>query len=339
MTTIDEVALKSGVGRGTVSRVINDDPRVHPLTRSRVLSIIEELDYHPNSSARRMVRKAIDTIGIATLGIFKRPWEDNLFYAPMLGGINDIAADHGCHMLWFIGLYSDPPKSTAPLFDRRCDGIVLLSVPEFHPSIAKLLRMGIPFVMASDTADNPRISSVDVENLESARVMTNYLLGRGHRKIAFVGQVSHYRWVQDRLQGYSDALADHGIEQSRVVFLQESYSDPYVMDKIVDLMRLPPESRPTALFVTTENLAFDAVCALRNAGFRVPEDVSIVSFGNPDDRILRELSLTSMGVPTEEIGKESVILLMDIIAGRAEQGKKITLPAKFNARGSVVTRA
>jgi DNA-binding LacI/PurR family transcriptional regulator len=313
---------------------LNEDPKVHPDTRARVMACIDEMDYHPSASARRMVRKAMDTIGMATLGSFARPWTDLMFQLPILGGVNDVAVENHMHMLWFSDLWSNPPLTTAPLFDGRCDGVLLLNIRQDDPSIPKLTRNGIPFVIVSDTADSPEISSVDVDNRRPAAELTSLLIENGHRKIAFIAQVRDYRWVNDRRQGFIDALAPHGLTAHDEVFLQENYSDRLDMPAAIDLLLRSP-SRPTALFCVSENLALMAARALRAKGMRVPEDVSIVSFGNASSELLAELPLTCMTTPVDQLGRRSAELLLDIIHGRKTRGEKISLPVTLTERGSV----
>lgn len=333
MVTIKDVAKRAGVAPSTVSRVISGSSRISPATTARIKHIMEELGYHPNMMAKSLVSKTTRTLGI----ILPRPAEEmflNLFFSEFIRGIVSHASRSGYDLLMTSGATEreEVEAITRLVKGGRVDGILLLSSRRDDPVIRFLHRDEFPFVLIGRSPEFEDILSVDTNNVQAAYDATEHLIAQGHERIGFVSGPPQLVISQDRLQGYQQALKEAGLpmKQHWTVegeFLQESGYRAMSM-----IMSLPEP--PTALVVIDDVVAIGVLRGLTEIGFKVPDDISLISFNNIAMSQLTSPPLTTVDIGIYQLGYSASQVLISNIQGEPAHRNRILIPHRLVNRES-----
>lgn len=330
--TIYDVAKKAGVGIGTVSRTINNSSQVTAATREKVLKAIDELNYQPHALAQGLARKK--THMIATIV----PFFTGYFYHDLLKGINHEASKHQYDLI----LYNVDQTNKVERFlkrtlqEKRVDGVLLISLNISDEFMDEFLRSQFPIVLVDAFHEN--LDSITVENEKGAYIATKHLIQQNHQKIGMIdGQLKSIP-ARVRLEGYKNALRDHGInfdERLLVISDFDSEEDGFnresgyrAMNRLLGF----PEERPTAVFVSSDIQAIGAMQSIREHGLSIPDDIAIVGFD--DIEMASYLGLTTMRQPMHEMGELAVCRLMDKIANKGEPNFKHSFSTELIVRDS-----
>lgn len=338
-TTIKDLAKASGVSSATVSYVLNNGPRpVHLKTRERVLEAIRRLNYHPNAVARGLSRRRMNTLGIVSpFDIFPTV---NYYFVTVLHGVLRVAMQRKQNTSVFVGSeWADVQHSLPTFTDGRCDGLLLVGVPNNSAIISALTQWDVPFVLLSDVSEEPAVSSVDIDNVGAAEQVTEYLLGLGHRRIALLSGEAEVNSARLRRQGYQQMLAKAGISADPALTPPGGYFEASGYARAMELMRLPEKQRPTALFCGDDEIALGALRALKALGLRVPEDVSVCGFDDIPPAAIADPPLTTVRQPLAQLGERATEILLTQIDENAPGGQKEVLPAELIVRASVACPA
>jgi LacI family transcriptional regulator len=334
--TIDDVAASCGVGRGTVSRVLNNDTRVRDETRARVLNVMKDLGYRPSAVARGMARRQMGILGIVLPEGFRHSWSAGGGYmAAILDSITERAYELGLDVL-LISSYrrSSRTGSSSSLFDGRCDGVILLGLTADDPLPPAFRREAVPFVLIDDTWDEPWCSCVTIDDRAAGRTITSHLLDEGHVRIAFLGMEPGARWSESRRQGMQDALVARGLPVGEYVGMDWAN----VLLKLNDLLARPVNQRPTALLCETDHCASMALAVCRSCGVRVPADISVAGFNDTSQAITSEPPLTTVRQPLDRMGRRAVDILQALVNKEQAPGCSEIFPFEVIARESTGSR-
>lgn len=351
MATIKDVARASQVCPATVSNVLNNRRAVHPATRDRVLQAARELKYHPSAIGRGLVHKRMNTLGVVFMHSDTH-FHLNAYLVAILEGVLAVAAARQQNTTLCTSYSWARGGDLLPtICDGRTDGVVLI-VPPLNDHLAPaLLDAGLPFVLVGSKSELAEVSTVDIDNVDSARRMVDYLLDQGHRRIALLSFRSElsFGFAAERVAGYRKAHRDRGIrcDESLIVgymSFDENPGEGYasLFQELKALMDRPLGERPTALFCIHDRAAVAALDALRRLGVHVPGDISVTGF---DDMAgVTEPPLTTVHQPFRSIGERAAeILLEQIDSSVARIGlpapRKEILPAELIVRASVVPPA
>ncbi|MBL3666470.1 LacI family DNA-binding transcriptional regulator [Streptomyces sp. M2CJ-2] len=312
--TLEEVAARAGVGRGTVSRVINGSPRVSDATRAAVEAAVAELGYVPNTAARALAANRTDAIALVVpepeTRFFAEP-----YFSDMLRGVGAALSDTEMQLLLiFAGSDRERQRLADYLAAHRVDGVLLVSVHADDPLPDMLARLEIPAVISGPRSAAETLTSVDSDNYDGARQAVEHLVGRGRRRIAHItGRLDVYG-AQRRVDGYRDALRDAGHEVDDLLIEAGDFSEEGGRHAMAALLERRPDL--DAVFAASDVTAAGARHALREAGRRIPDDVALV--GYDDSAIARHMDppLTSVRQPIEEMGHRMIDLLLAEIADR-----------------------
>jgi LacI family transcriptional regulator len=307
VVTIADVAARAGVGAGTVSRVLNDSPRVSEATRARVLAAIEVLDYRPNPMARGLSRGRCQTLGVVV------PFFTHASAVERLRGVA-AALDGSRYDLVLFNVESTVHRDEhfATLTRRdRADGLLVMSLPVPSTSLDRLTRSGVPIVLLD--AEAPGIPAVVTDDVAGGRMATQHLIDLGHERIAFIGDdpANPLGFVAgtSREEGYRQTMADAGLE------IRPGYvcHGPHVLDVAQRLARdlVDRDDPPTAIFASSDTQALGALEAVRAAGLGVPDDLSIVGFD--DVEASGYVGLTTVHQPLFESGSLAATLLLGLV--------------------------
>jgi DNA-binding LacI/PurR family transcriptional regulator len=317
--TLDEVAVLAGVSRATVSRVINDSPRVSPEAREAVQAAVAELRYVPNRMARSLVTRRTDTIALVlnepNTQVFSDP-----FFASIVRGLSAALADTDLNLV-LLTARDEREQEKVGRYARQghVDGVILMSVHSEDPLPDILAVAGVPLVLCGRPFDDREVAYVDADNRGGAVVATEHLLGTGRRRIATVtGPLDMIAGV-DRHAGYRQALIAAGIEPHPDLVAEGDFTEAGGQRAMEELLARVPDL--DGVFVASDPMAVGALRALRAAWRRVPEDVAVVGF---DDAAVAETTdppLTTVAQPLADMTPLLTELLMrqiDGVAGPAE---------------------
>ena len=331
--TIKDVAKLAGVSISTVSRVINDSKPVTEEVKQRVLEVIKETGYVPNPLARSLVTKKSKLIGVIV------PEVSDSFVNEILNGIEAVAKMYDYDIL-LVNTYSDKEQeidSIRLLKTKQVEGIVMLSwiLDEDHVNYMKESR--IPAVYISKTARDYDIYTVSTSNENATYDMTKYLIENNHEDIALIMTSKEETILEaERRTGYERALIDNNIEvrSELIKYGNTDYEGGYnsmrelIEDKII----------PTAVFVTGDEAAVGAINAIFDAGYSVPEDISVAGFNDTKLAKIYRPKLTTVFQPLFDMGAVSIRALIKLINGDVVEEKKIELPYQIMERESVSKR-
>lgn len=326
--TIEEIAKMAGVSKTTISRVINNKPDVHPITRKRILKIIEDNDFHPNIFATGITTQRINHIGLIIPYTVENILS-NQFYIDVLGGILNEVERRDYYLLI---CYVHKTNYVEVYDQKRVAGFVLLSPSSLHRSIIhELQSANIPFVSTAKLIDEPDMAYVDVDNIKGAKLAVQHLVSLGHKKIAFVGKPA-LTSNNDRLLGYKQTLSENNIKtEDQYIQIIDTSSIQSGYDMMKKLLEL--ENPPTAVFSACDIMAYGAIKAIQEIGKKVPEDISVIGF---DDISLSQYMappLTTIRQPAVEKGATAAGLLIDSLVEEKKPDNKV-LDIKLIIRNS-----
>jgi DNA-binding LacI/PurR family transcriptional regulator len=326
--TIRDVADRAGVSKSLVSLVLRGSDQVRPEKREAVLRAVRELGYRPNAAARSLSEQRTRTVGVL-LNDLRNPW-----FADLLDGLNSLLHDNGLHMLLADARLNrragqDP---AGPLLDLRVDGLVVVgTLPD--PAALGAAAERIPVVVAG--AREPVPSGVDVvagDDEHGARLVTEHLIGLGHRRIA---HIAGYGAVGElRRRSFEAAMRAHGLGDQAVVESSDMTEEGGYRTTVRLLSR--PE-RPTALFAVNDIAAIGALSAAGELGLRVPRDVSVVGYDNTSIARLRHVWLTTVDNTSHELGRRAARCLLDRFERPGGAGRTHLAVPSLEVRGTTAS--
>jgi len=307
MVTIADVAAAAGVGAGTVSRVLNNSPRVSTATRARVLAAIELLDYRPNPLARGLSRGRSQTFGVVV------PFFTHASAVERLRGVS-AALEGSPYDLVLFNVESPVHRDEhfASLTRRdRADGLLIVSLPPPDGSLKRLADAGVPVVLLDARGDG--VPAVVTDDVEGGRIATRHLLALGHERIAFIGDQPDnpfgFTSSRDRERGYVQAMATAAVDILPGFIRHGPHVRSVARHLTEDL--LARQHPPTAIFAASDTQALGVLEAVRAAGLRVPDDLSVVGFD--DIEVSSYTGLTTVRQPLYESGLKATALLLEAL--------------------------
>jgi DNA-binding LacI/PurR family transcriptional regulator len=326
--TIYDVARLAGVSTATVSRALNDTGQIAPATRRAIEEAVKELGYRANTIARSLVTKSTETIA------FLLPDITNPFYAALVSGIQERVLERNYTML-LCTTDGDPEREEQYLNVLRAkqvdgalvDGLVL--PPE---RIAHFVEDGFPIVCLDRDVDSRSVPLVQVDNRLGARMATEHLLSLGHTRIAHVAGAEELRISEERVAGYTEALAAAGLSADPRLVVSGGFTDEGGHRATRQLL----ESGVTfsALFAANDLSAIGAVNAITELGRRVPQDVSVVGFDDVHLSRFASPPLTTIHQPAFEIAQRATEILIDLTHGRKARKLRHLLEPTLVVRAS-----
>ncbi|MFB4295623.1 LacI family DNA-binding transcriptional regulator [Actinomadura sp. NTSP31] len=310
--TLEEVAARAGVGRGTVSRVVNGSPRVSERARQAVLKAIDELGYVPNRAARTLVTRRTDTVALVIAESDQRLFGEP-YFAGIIRGISNGLGDTGLQLL--LALARSPEEYARLehyLTTQHVDGVLLTSLHAEDPLPAKLEANGVPTVLGGRPPGLSPVSYVDVDNRLGAREAVGHLIAGGRRRIATIAGPQDMGVGIDRLAGYREALGEAGLPE------YVAFGDFGEATGISAAERLlAGEPAMDAVFAASDPMALGTLRVLRRLGRRVPDDVAVIGFDDSASAPLADPPLSSVHQSPEEMGVAMARLLVSRIRGEA----------------------
>lgn len=324
--TLEDVARRAGVSKVTVSNILNNRPTAVPIseaTRQRVLAIVQELGYYPNAVARALVRKRTDTIAVVLQfpAIF-RGWSG--FTNELMHGVSDKAIELGYDILMLTRAQSSVEAEAQTLMDGRVDGALLLR--DYDDPLTDLLtERGFPHVLFFTRSHRDDVYWVDCDNVAGARMAVEHLIRLGHRRIAHLAGSPSACSARDRLQGYRQTMAAHGLPV-RDEWIVPAHHGGADLTPLADLLHRP--DRPTALFAWSDEVAIRALSLCNELGIKVPDDFAIVGYDSTPICEHTNPPLTSVRQPIYQMAADALEMLVKLIRNeRVEPRTRLYTPA------------
>ncbi len=322
MATMADVARHAGVTKQTVSNVLNGKAVVRQETRQKVLAAIEELGYRPNLIARGLSMGKTSSLAVLV------PTIANPFYSEVVEEVESILEEHQQNLI-LCTTHDDRQRAHRQLqilVDKQIDGILLAADRHIEQEIPYLVEIGmhIPIIICCwESKPYPdAFSAVDIDYHHAGQLAGQHLLDLGHRdRIAIVFESPAH---QSRLEGFRSALLSRGIELSPALTIataESTYRSGYQAAQQLFSGNIVP----SAIFATTDWMALGVMDAARDAGLRIPKDLSLVGFDDVEQAAYTHPPLTTIAIPKREMAREMTEMLLRRIAQGTPQPRLVML--------------
>lgn len=327
MTTIYDVARRAEVSIGTVSRVLNGHPSVRPLTRRAVLSAIEALGYHPNAIARHLVAARTQTIGMLA------PNLTNPMNVQLIQGAEEAALKHG-YTLIFGDAHDEESiqaRHLQELLERRIDGLLCYAVGSAVSIRKAVTAAGVPTVLLNRLRPDPELSAVIIDEQAAFAEAVRDLIALGHRRIGMIVKSQVYSGGFHRLRAFRSNAGGAGIPPAAELICEVD-SDAACRAAVETILNLAQP--PTALIAGSHGLTPACLEVLWRRGCRIPETISLLTFGDSDWARAYNPPLSAVAVDSFASAQAAAELLIREIAGEAGAAEVLTHQAAYIRRHS-----
>ena len=334
--TLEEIARLAGVSRSTVSRVVNDDPKVHAATRERVWQHIKEHDFHPNTAARALATRRSQIVGLVIPQTLTTVFSDPYFPA-LLQGIAAACEERGYYLMLSLMIRQTDTTFRRLIRSGHMDGLIVASALKEDHFVERLVADHFPFVLIGRIPERTDIATVDADNLRGASMAAQYLARLGYTRIATITGPLNAIAAIDRRDGFLLGLRGLGLDVPPAYVQGGDWSEWSGTRSMERLLQAAP--LPQAVFVVSDSMAIGALKAIRAAGLRVPEDIALVGF---DDLALAsaiEPPLTTVRQPVERLGYLAASTMIDLLESNPAErdrigAQHIVLPTELVVRAS-----
>jgi DNA-binding LacI/PurR family transcriptional regulator len=314
----------------TVSKALRNEPDVSAATKTRLKLLAEQMGYVPDSIAQGLRTRTSRIFGLAL------PSVTDPIFARVVLAIEERAHELGYDLLYMHTLNNTEREESCirRMLSRRVDGIFIFPVYRIDPEARiyqELLSRQTPTVLLGPPAKFcSHFVSVQVDDLLASYAATQHLLKLGHKRIAFLSGALAAPWSQERFEGYRRALREAGMDvEDRLVF----QAGGTVEDGAKAALQMLNEScHATAVQAVSDLVAVGCADALLNKGVRIPEDVSVVGFGNILASEYFRVPLTTVRQPKFRLGNAAMDVMLQVLHGQPAESKR--LPAELIIRAS-----
>lgn len=333
MTGIKEVAREVGVSTATVSRALRGLPRVSPETRERVLETATRMGYVASPHAASLASGRTRAIGVVVPNVTR--W----FFGSVVHGAEELLREEGYDLLLYTVTGETAARKrlfSTHLQSKRVDAVMVLALRPTPEEVAALDRTGSPTVVVGGAV--PGWSSVRIDDVKTAATAVRHLVGLGHTRIAHLGGVPDpehegldFSTSGDRLRGYRTMMAEAGL---RIEPGWEVTGDFSALGGLTACRRLlSTGTRPTAIFAGSDEMAIGASHAIREAGLKVPDDISVIGIDNHE--LSEFFDLSTIAQPAPELGRLGAQVLLEALQSVTPPTPVETIvPTQLIARGT-----
>ena len=326
--TIYDVAREANVSMATVSRVVNGNPNVKPVTRKKVMDVIDRLGYRPNAVARGLASKKTTTVGLIIPDI------SNIFFAELVRGIEDIAT-----MYKYNIILSNSDENTEKelhllntMLGKQVDGLIFMGSNITEDHLIEFKKSPVPIVLAGSIEDSGEMHSVNIDYEQAAYDSVDFFISNGHTKIALIIGNREELISLKKLEGYKKALEDKGIPFNEEYVVEGDFSYDSGIEAVNRLSEL--DEKPTAVLVGADEMAVGVVNAVQDNGFKVPDDIEVISFDNTKLTLMVRPQVTTVVQPLYDIGAVAMRLLTKLMNKEEVEERAVVLPHRIEERNS-----
>jgi DNA-binding LacI/PurR family transcriptional regulator len=325
--SIKDIARLARVSHPTVSRALQNSPLVNPQTAAKIRKIADEAGYRASAVARGLVTRRTRTIGLVVTTVA------DPFAGEVVCGVEQTANDHG-YSVFLADSNADPvreKKVVQAFAERRVDGIIVTSSRVGALYLPLLEEMMVPIMLVNDQHPGAFVHSVMIANLEGMRAAAQHLIGLGHRRIAYLGDLLGYQSDVERHAGYRQALDAAGIAAMPELVVRGDGKPEAAMAAMEKLLALADP--PTAVCCYNDMSALGAMRQIRARGLRVPDDVSVAGFDDLFFAAYTQPPLTTVRQPMRRMGQVAMESLFKLMSGE-ESVAQIKVDAELIVRES-----
>ena len=328
--TIHDIARELKISASTVSRALNDNPRISLKTKEKIKSVALALGYRPNTLASNLRNKKSNTIGIVV------PLINRHFFSSVISGAEDVAYKAGYNVV--ISQSNDLADKEInivhSMFLNRVDGLIIsISMQTETFDHLKLFRKkNIPLVFFDRAVPEIETDKIVVDDFAGGFRVTQHLIDQGYKRIGHLAGPQNLMTYFDRKNGYMEALQKNGISFDESLININKLTSEDGVAAVQQLMSL--QNPPDAIFCGNDTTALSAMIYLRDKGIRIPEDVGIVGFSNEPFSKVVSPSISTIAQPGFEMGQKAAELIILKIENKERTFHTIVLPTELIVRES-----
>jgi LacI family transcriptional regulator len=341
----EDIAKLAGVSRSTVSRVLNNYSDIPQRTRDKVLKIIEEYNYEPNTSARALAGKAMNTIGFFVVSLddqdnMNRIYKNN-YFAPFVDAVIDTANAAGYYVLVHtVYTREDFVKVKQAFQQKRIDGGIVVGTRKDIGMVQEISQLDMPFVLIDYDISEIIVNHLDKRNLavinsmdyEGAYAAMKYLIELGHTRIGFIGDGGNTYSGAQRFEAYRKALQENDLTLNEAFVLKGDFLKQTAYHEVLKL--LAQHQLPTAIFSANDDMALGALDAFKEKDIRVPEDISIIGFDDVPVAAQLNPALSSVRLPIYDMSQAAVHKIIEMCQEPTKSFSTLSFPTQLIIRES-----
>lgn len=331
--TIYDISKALNISASTVSRGLNNNPKVRKEVRRKIFQVADEMGYQPNKFASSLRLKRTRSLGVVI------PRIDSHFMSTVISGMEKVAKQKGYQLLISQSeeSVSLEAENIQALFNSRVDGFLvsLSSETTNLEHFEYVFRKDIPILFFDRVFCQSNCICVVIDNYKAGYDATQHLIQQGCRNIACVTGSLNQNVYKDRLRGFRQALRDNSISENEdlIIVSNLSYSSGEII--VRDLMK--HKKMPDGIFTANDNSAVSIICELKKAGYRIPEDIAVVGFNDDPVSTVVEPNLTTVHYPGREMGEIAAGYMIKTLEGtQFEKVSTIILNSELIIRQSSV---
>ena len=329
--TVHDVAKEAGVSTATVSRVVNKIGTVSEENKQKVLKAIEDTGYVPNSIARSLKMQATFTVGFVISDI------SNKYFMSVAKAIEEVVSQENYNMI-VASTNGKGDKERAyleMLLSKNMDGLIINSSGENDEYIAELSKR-IPIILLHRKLSTTHFLGdlIDSNNIHGGYQLAIKLLEKGHRRIGIINGPMNLSTSRERLLGIRKAFTEYHMEIDDQYLLFGDFTKTSGYDRVKDLLTL--QVPPTAIIFCNNDMALGALKYLRKTSIKIPEDLSLVVYGNIDNNDLLFIKLTSVIQDPWIIGNKAGAMLLERIQRKIIQNREIIFDTNLSDGTSII---
>jgi LacI family transcriptional regulator len=329
-----DVAKLAGVSRTTVSLVLNNIPgaNIPETTRKRVFDAAKQLNYHPDSSGRKLSSGKSKMIGLVQLQSSEQVLND-AFLLQVLVGVDRIASERGFHVLLKHIRRANSEEYSQLINENHVDGIIFSGPLQHDPELIELHRNGFPIMLMGQMEDT-EIPCVDVNAELGAEMAVNYLIANGHKRIAMITNAKFmYSSAQQRRNGYLRALEKAKLPLDQNLIKEGDFTPSSGFQAMEEILN--SSNRPSAVFVASDVVAIGAIQMIKNSGLQIPKDISIIGFDDIPIAQYLDPPLSTIHLPAFGLGWAAGDRLINLILGEGIDRQNVLLDTELVIRNSI----
>jgi len=325
--SIKDIARVAEVSHSTVSRALHDSPLISEETKARIQHIAQEMGYSPSAIARGLVTKRTQTLGVVVTTIA------DPFVAEVVRGVEERALDEGYSII-LCQSQSDPEREIAAveiLSEKRVDAIIVTASRVGSLYLPLLEKLSVPIVLINNQQEGRYVYSVGTDNLQGGQLAAHYLLGLGHVHVAYITGPEWAAQSKLRWEGVRQALQAQGLDFGPTPIAQGDGRCEGGQEAMTQLLRRA--APPTAVFCYNDLTAIGAMQAVRQAGRRVPDDISIIGYDDIAYTSYVVPPLTTIKQRKYEMGYQATEMALALLDG-GEAVENVLVPGELVVRES-----
>ena len=328
--TIHDIARELKISASTVSRALNDNPRISLKTKEKIKVVADQLGYRPNTLASNLRNKKSNTIGIVV------PLINRHFFSSVISGVEDVAFKAGYNVVISQSndLAAKEISIVQSMFSNRVDGLIISIAmqTDSYDHLKLFKKKNIPLVFFDRVVPEIETDKIVVDDFAGGFQVTQHLIDQGYMRIGHLAGPQNLTTYLDRKHGYMEALKTNGIAYDESLIIVNTLTSDEGVPAIQQLMSL--SNPPDAVFCGNDTTALSVMIYLRDNGIRIPEDMGLVGFSNEPFSKVVSPSISTIAQPGFLIGQKAAELIIQKIENKDRTYQKIVLPTDLIIRDS-----